>query len=172
MLGMCDTFRISNMPDSFLLYKLHSSKRIECCKIAEWSTRRSRVAHKWSIARLCQNSQIASCPLQVPFRRGTVFALTKQYWAMWQYSHFVRAGHTILKVEQPESVLVALSPGPPDSRSATVVLTNPQVCRFVFEHDVSWALFLLWHRNVWIRNPGSAAFLEPVAYGNIRRSKV
>lgn len=46
---------------------------------------------------------------------------------MWQYSKFVRGGHTILKVNQPDWALAALSPALPTERSATLVLTNNQV---------------------------------------------
>jgi hypothetical protein len=65
--------------------------------------------------------------MQVPFKQGGEFAVTKQYWAMWQYSRFVRQGHVILRVDQPDWVLAALSPEPPSTRSATVVLTNAKV---------------------------------------------
>eukprot|EP00884_Botryococcus_braunii_P012885 jgi/Botrbrau1/21598/Bobra.43_1s0008.1 len=89
--------------------------------------------------------------IQVPFRGGGEFAVTKQYWAMWQYSQFVRAGHTILKVDQPEWALAALSPGAPATRSATIVLTNAQEEVLTVNLDVSLLM------KEW---PGSVAYVQ------------
>ena len=60
--------------------------------------------------------------MQLSFKTGRGLRLSKQYWALAQYSKHIRSGATILASPQPASLVAALAPAPEKPGGAVLVL--------------------------------------------------